>query len=230
VTALRRTVAQLCTLLALSLPAFAQDLLPWPDLAPEIAALPRLAGDSDLARTVNAALDALDARDLEAVNCHYSNRSDGPFRAVEVLSDGPEFISFFITKGTYCDGAAHPWTAQEIVNFDLESGLQTDLRDLLPDTFQSADDQSEMLSVLFLTHVADLPGECVWAYAHAYAMRNSYLSFDLGLAESRGALMLWPQGLAFVHTPCLDAAFVSAERLGEAGFDSRLIKALTPSP
>lgn len=227
-TALWRSIAPLCTLLALSPPTVAQDLLASPPFATNIAALPRLAGDGAVARMVNAELVKLDTRDLEELNCYYGTRSDGPFRAVEVLSEGPDFLSIFITTSTYCEGAAHPWTMERIVNFDLETGLQTDLRSLLPDTFQSADNQSEMLSVLFLTNVADLPGECVLAYA--YAIRRGYLNFDLGVAKTKRAMMLWPDGLSYADTPCLDAALVPAEGLREAGFDARLVAALIPSP
>jgi hypothetical protein len=205
--------------------ATAQDLIETPALGPDIAALPRLAGDGAIAAEVNAQLQALDEGDLDAVNCSGDSVSEGPSRTVEVLSDGPEFLSFLISKGTYCEGAAHPWWSQRIVNFDLETGQQTDLREFLPQGFAQADGRDDPMAVLFLNAVGDIPGECVGAYARA--IREGYLQLDLGLAKSQGALMLWPGGLAYVETPCLDVAYVPLARLAEAGVDARLLKALS---
>jgi hypothetical protein len=200
-------------------PAWA-EVLPQPPLAPDIAALPRLAGDGDIAARVNDQLALLDQRDLEALLC-YGGLAEDPFRTVEVLSDGPEFLSLMIATSGYCQGAAHGWWGQRIVTFDLATGAETDLHDTLPFPPSLTDDS---LAVLFLNTVGDLPGECVVAYAAA--LRDGFLGFDLGLSEAEGALVLWPRGLAYVETPCLDLAFVPLERLREAGFDPRLIRTL----
>jgi hypothetical protein len=174
---------------------------------------------------VNDQLDALDQRDLDAVLCYHGARSDGPFRTVEVLADGPEFLSFLIATSSYCDGAAHAWWAQRIVSFDLQTGQETDLRAFLPAGFGNPEVD---LAVLFLNSVGVLPGDCVAAYASAFQAGG--LRFDLGLAEGEGegALVLWPRGLAYVETPCLDLAFVPVARLREAGFHGRLTGALAP--
>jgi hypothetical protein len=205
--------------------ATAQDLIESAPLGPDIAALPRLAGDGAIAAKVNAQLQALDEGDLDAVICSGESASEGPSRAVEVLSDGPEFLSFLISMGTYCAGAAHPWWSQRTLNFDLDTGQQTDLREFLPQGFAQTDGDDDPMAVLFLNAVGDLPGECVGAYARA--IREGYLQLDLGLVQSQGALLLWPGGLAHVETPCLDAAFVPLARLTEAGFDARLLSALS---
>lgn len=203
----------------------AQDLLPSPPLAPDVAALPRLAGEGAIIARVNAALAQRDQRDLDAVTC-YGGQPDGPFRTVEVFADGPEFLSLVISTSSYCEGAAHPWWHQDILNFDLETGEQTDLRAYMPTAFGS--NPEDALAVLFLNTVADLPGDCVQSYARAF--RDGYLRFDLGLAEAEGALMIWPGGLAYVETPCLDLAYVPLARLQEAGFHGTLIRALSPTP
>jgi hypothetical protein len=209
----------LLLLLALPGPALA-ELVPQPPLAPDIAALPRLAVDVDIAAQVNGQLALLDQRDLDAVLC-YGGPPDDPFRTVEVLADGPDFLSLLIATSSFCQGAAHPWWNQRIVTFDLATGVETDLRDMLP---FSPNDPDSALAVLFLNTVGDLPGECVVAYAAA--LRDGFLGFDLGLSEAQAALVLWPQGLAYVETPCLDLALVPLDRLREAGFDPRLIRAL----
>lgn len=204
----------------------AQMLIPSPPLAPDIAALPRLNGDGVGFSDINALLDMLDARDLDALNCYGSAAPDGPFRTVEVLSDGPEFLSFQIDNSTYCEGAAHPWWHRKIVNIDLATGQETDLRAFLPRSFMPSGEPVDPLVVLFLNTVAELPGECVSAYG--WALQNGYVQLNLGLVEAKGALMLWPDGLAYADTPCLDAALVPSAKLKEAGFDGRLMQALVP--
>jgi hypothetical protein len=206
--------------------AAAQELVPSPPLAPDIAALPRLKGDGAVVSQINVRLHQLDERDLENVNCNYGSRSDDPFRSVEVLSDGPEFLSFLIATGAFCEGAAHPWSSQEIVNFDLETGTETDLLAFLPEHLWGAANPEDWLAVLFLNYVADLSVDCAQSYA--FAQREDHLQFDLGLVEAQGALMLWPHGLAYLETPCLDAAFIPLTRMEDAGFHGRLLHALAP--
>jgi hypothetical protein len=204
--------------------ATAQELIVSPPFGSDIAALPRLAGNGAIAAEVNAKLQELDKSDLDGLNCYRDSGSEGPMRTVEVLSAGPEFLSFLISQGTYCEGAAHPWWSQRTVNFDLQTGQQTDLREFLPPDFARSDRKDDLLAVMFLNAVDDLPGDCIQAYA--YAIREGFLGLDLGLAKSKGALVLWPGGLAYVETPCLDIAYVPLARLQEAGFDTRILRAL----
>lgn len=215
----------LAALLALADTALAQDLLTTPPLATHVAALPRLAGNSSVAHKVNAELDKLDARDLAAVDCNADRQTGQPFRSVDVLSDGPDFLSLRISTGAWCERAAHPWALTEIVTFDLRAGKETDLRNLLPGKPKPVEDQNDLLFVLFLNSVDDLPGDCAATYATN--MRAGYLTFDLGLDEANRALVLWPHGLAYVDQPCLDLAHVPVDRLTEAGFDRRLTDALS---
>ncbi|MGL4320187.1 MAG: hypothetical protein ACRCS3_04925 [Paracoccaceae bacterium] len=205
--------------------ACAQDLIDSALLGPDIAALPRLAGGGAIADVVNAQLQTIDESDLNALSCVGDSGSERPSRRVEVLSAGPEFLSFLISKGAYCAGAAHPSWSQRTVNFDLQTGEQTNLRAFMPRNFTPSDQQDDPLAVMFLNTIGDLPGDCVQAYARA--IRDGHLGFELGLAKSQGALMLWPDGLAHVHTPCLDMAYVPLARLQEAGFDARILKALS---
>lgn len=220
------SVALLSAALSIGGQAAAQDLVPSPPLAPDIDALPRLKGNTPVVAQINALLDQRDARDLEALNCSYETPSDQPGRLVEVLADGPKFLSFVIAMGTYCEGAAHPWSAQSIVNFDLDTGKATDLQEFLPQTFTLEAEPDNPLAALFIDAVVDPPEDCLQAYS--LAMRDGYLGFELGLVESNGAMMILPQGLAYVDTPCLDAAYVPVDRLREAGFGDKLIEALTP--
>jgi hypothetical protein len=81
----------LATALLLCAPASADPLIPSPPLAPEVAALPRLAGDTATAGFINDALEDLDRRHLALVTCD-GGTSDQPYRAVETLSEG--YLSF----------------------------------------------------------------------------------------------------------------------------------------
>jgi hypothetical protein len=212
--------------LAAAVPALAQEVVPSPPLEADVMALPRLAGESPAVRRINDELQRLDDFDLEALACYYGSRSVDPIRSVEVLADGPEFLSLLIANSTYCEGAAHPWWEQKIVTLDLESGETTQLLEYLPHRWGIADNPEDLLSIFFINSVDDLPMECVRSYARA--IRDGALYFDLGLVEAQGALMLWPSGLAYAETPCLEAAYVPIDRLREAGFGERLIEALTP--
>lgn len=205
--------------------ASADELIPSPPLAPNVAALPRLSGSGSLVARVNGLLQALDDSDFATVTCSDERRAEDPFRSVEVLSDGPAFLSFLVSTGTYCEGAAHPFSAQWTVNIDLETGAATNLRQFLPPSFIDAGVSEDALAVLFLNAVADLPGDCAQTYARA--MREGYLAFDLGLVEADSALLLWPRGLAYAETFCTDLAYVPVDRLREAGFSDRLVQALT---
>lgn len=222
-----RAAALLGAVVAASAPAFSQDLLPSPPLQPDIAALPRLAGETPAIRQINDELQRLDAFDLEALNCYGGSRSDGPFRSVEVLADGPEFLSLQIANSTYCEDAAHPWWEQKIVTFDLEDGHTTQLLEYLPFYWGTADNPQDLLSLFFINSVGDLPMECVLTYARA--IRDSTLFLELGVAKAERALIIWPVGLPHVESPCLEAAFVPVERLVDLGFHGKLIDALTPA-
>ncbi|OZA07557.1 MAG: hypothetical protein B7Y02_13750 [Rhodobacterales bacterium 17-64-5] len=219
-----RLTVLLCAMLVASGQAHAQTVTSIPPLGADIAASPRLVGEGAVIAKVNAALARRDQRDLDAITC-FGGKPDGPFRTVEVIADGPEFLSLIIRNSSYCAGAAHPWWSQEILTFDLETGSETDLLPYLPAAFGT--DPQEELAVLFLNTVADLPGDCVQVYT--WALRDGHLRFDLGVVKAESALMLWPSGLAYVDRPCLDTAYVSMARLQEAGFHAKLIRALLPS-
>jgi hypothetical protein len=206
--------------------ASAQDLIETPPLAPDVAGLPRLAGDGAIAAEVNAQLQELDERDLDAINCSGESPARNPSRTVEVLSNGPDFLSIFISKGTYCEGTAHPWRVQTIVNFDLRTGNRTDLREFMPQSFVQADQDGDPMAIMYLNEVEDFTSNCVLAFARELQVGG--LDLHLGLVESENALMLLLRGLSsYVDTPCLNAAYVPLARLEEAGFDERLLRALS---
>lgn len=115
---------------------------------------------------------------------------------------------------------------QTIVNFDLVTGEKTDLRSFFPLPLQQSDDPDTPLAVLFLNAVDDLSTDCVQAYA--WAIEDGYLNFNIGVAEAERALVIWPHGLGYARGSCLSLAYVAVERLREAGFNERLVRALSP--
>jgi hypothetical protein len=220
---MKLVVASLGLMLATVVPATAQDIESSPDLAPDIAALPRLVGESAAVQRINDQLALLDQRDFETVSCGDPGRAQDPVRTIEILADGPDFLSVMITSGGYCEGAAHPWWTQSIANFDLKTGEATDLRQYFPQAWQGSD---ETLFLLFINTVGELSGECLQAYTAL--SRDEFYSFDLGLAETEAALVILPVGLPYIDSPCVMTAYVPATRLAEAGFGSRLVQALSP--
>jgi hypothetical protein len=221
-----RAAALLCAMAAA--PALGQELLPSPPLQPDVTALPRLAGNSPAIQKINAELKRLDEFDLEALTCYHTDQPENSARSVEVLSDGPEFLSLMISNSTYCAGTDRSWSEQKIVTFDLEAGETTKLHEYFPPSWGTAEHSEDLLSIYFINLVDDLPMDCVPAYARA--VRTGYIFFDLGIAKAERALVLWPSGLAPVETPCLEAIHVPVDQLVDAGFHGKLIDALTPAP
>lgn len=206
----------------------AETLLPMPPLADEVAALPRMGGDGEIATRINAALQELDDNHLAIVTCDDGNAEDA-FRSVDTLSDGPTFLSFVITVGGYCDGAAHPWAMQEVANFDLGSGAKTSLREFLPPAWSGPGKSEGPLLSLYLDAMEQpFAEDCVDSIIYAHEQHQ--LGFDLGLDQKAQKLMLLPEGLPYVVSGCEEAAWVSVDQLRAAGFHPRLVQALGGTP
>lgn len=218
----------LAFLLALAAPVGADPLVPSPPLAPDVAALPRLADDTDLSEVINDSLDEIDQRHLNLVTCDSGTPND-PYRSVEVLSDGPDLLSFHITLGGYCEGAAHPFTLNQVVTFDLATGLRTDLSDLLPPAWSASDSAAAHLLDLYRAHQqTPLTEDCQKILASL--MAEGDLRFDLGPDTRSQRLLLQPIGLSHVALSCDYEAWVPLAQLRAAGFHPRLVETLSGSP
>jgi hypothetical protein len=227
-TRFRSLAAALLLCAPVCAPASADPLIPSPPMAPDVAALPRLAGDSAMAGYINKALDELDRRHFALVTCD-AGTPDDPYRAVDTLSAGPEFLSFFITLGGFCDGAAHPFSDRQLVTFDLASGLRTDLTDLLPPDWSEPREAAAQLFTLYRKNLSPpLDDECLATFTHI--VTEGYLTFDLGPDARSQRLVLLPVGLPYVAMTCDNEALVPPDQLRAAGFDPRLVEALTGSP
>lgn len=209
-------------------PASADPLIQSPPLAPDVAALPRLADDTGTKGFINDALEYLDRRHLALVTCN-GGTTNAPYRAVETLSPGPRFLSFLITLGGFCDGAAHPFNQRLLVTFDLASGLRSNLVDLLPPDWSEPREAARQLFALYAKNLAPpLDDDC--RAALSTTLDAGDLTFDLGPDLRAPALMLLPLGLPDPALDCAVEALVPPDQLRAAQFSPRLLEALTGSP
>ena len=202
----------------------AEDLLSDQKLSLSLDAFPTLKLAKNIEESVGAALEDLSKKYLGYASCDGGTAEDFG-TSVEVLSDGPEFLSFVIYADGYCEGAAHPWHSAETVNFNLETGRRTELIEFLPEEWHHDDDAEDTLRVVYFNFVGDLPGECAETYATAF--REGYLQLQIGLDEVRSELVLQAHGLAYAESFCLDEARVPIKWLEGAGFHRKLIRALS---
>lgn len=223
-----RVLPLLC-LCALPIPAAADSLTSPAPIGDYLASLPRMTGDSAVAARVNAALDDLDRLQRVAITCEGTS-PDGAFRAVEVLSDGPDLLSLLISTGGACDGAAYPWGKTETVNFDLINGQPTDLMPFLPPAWVDPGPPDTQLFDLYLGSVDLTAIEEDCADILVTAAEAGRLSYFLAVDTGTGSLMILPEGLLHLESGCELPAFAQADRLRAAGFAPRLIEALGGPP
>ena len=95
---------------------------PRPDLAEGVGALPRLVGEGPAIAAINADLDRRDA----AAGANGCDGGGGFERGVSQPMTGPGYISFWIARGYFCEGAAHPSFDQTAVTYDLATGQAVD--------------------------------------------------------------------------------------------------------
>ncbi len=213
---------------ALAAPLAAQELVPSPPLAPNVEALPRLAGDTAIAGQINATLQMLDDQDFQSVTCDGED-AEYAVRSVKVLSDGPEFLSVLLSSGGACEWANYPFSTTDLLNFDLETGSQTDLLQLLPvgwaDRINADDPEDDPLLALYLeTAGKELRDQC------QQTLMEGSISFEFGLDGQKRRLVILPEGLLHIELGCENAVYVPAERLKAAGFHPRLFAALGVTP
>lgn len=110
-------------------------LVPRPDIAPDVEALPRIVapGSPDQAKRINARLDLADARARTArAACLDFDPTHGFWeRGVTAPFYGPRFVSLWIADFTGC-GGAHPNTDQQALTYDLSTGAPINWERYLP--------------------------------------------------------------------------------------------------
>lgn len=213
-----------------------------PPLAPDLASLPRLAGQDPVSTKINAALQTEDDSLLSfRQDCLQEPNSD--FSATyEVTLDGPEFLSILQSREWYCN-TAHGWSDRIPLIFDLKTGDAVDPASLLPaavrpvshdQNWASFSVEKSLASVrpltdLYLTELASAP-------PNELADLNDLDCADILTRELHGflmwpnakthALMLMPNDLAYVFTPCQNPVALPVALLLKLHASPRLILAL----
>ena len=110
-------------------------LTPSPPLSPNLTSFPRLvAAGNNLAGRVNAALDAADARAIDAAHQCLAQGGSGHSdwsRSVVVTMRGPRYLSLVADDDWYC-GGPHPDGDRIALVYDLSAGAPVDWARLLP--------------------------------------------------------------------------------------------------
>lgn len=236
----RLSAALLACLIPLPLPLQADAVHPtlmFPqNLAPELQGLPRLAGDDAIERKINASLQTEDKALLSSrQDCIKEPVSDFSSWSDVTLS-GPEFLSIRLTISYYC-GGFHPDSGQSVLLFDLKTGDRLDPMTLLPHSLQpdtTSDSASTAtdaalagipaLTALYLSRATLDPStdaDCL----HSLASYD-HLSFLVWPDAKAHALMLMPNGMAYVDTPCQNPVAIPVELLLKLHASPRLILSL----
>lgn len=220
-------------------PAPAQDLVRQPDLAPGVAATPRLPEATGAAARINARLADLDAealaswRDLAVCDPSPGNTF---LRGVDVTLNAPGLVSLLVQEEGYCAPAAHPWTTAAPLVFDRRSGAEVDPLSWLPPflspgpepepwTEQRALARFGPLTSLYI-HTALRSRDPGIDLACLSLLRRQPHGFDLWPDASAPGLVLQPAGLAHVDTPCETPVTIPLATLTSLGVSPALLSAL----
>jgi len=114
-------------------------LQPRPPLAAGVAALPRVAGDTEVAARINRSLAAVEQQLQSAIaDCRAQGRSNKASsdwsRTVAVTSDGPHLLSVVAQDEAFC-GGPYPNDERFALVYDLQSGMPVNWLRLLPARF-----------------------------------------------------------------------------------------------
>ncbi|NEY90426.1 hypothetical protein [Tabrizicola oligotrophica] len=205
-----------------------------PDLAEGIAALPRLVGEGQAIRQINALLSAKDAEVLAlAKDCNSDPPNSFYERSLAVTFDGPLLLSILVETAFYCPGAAHGLSWVEPLNFDVSLGTATDMHGVFPAAFiaKPTTDPKGYLPPRFTPEVAELyissdpeiDPDC------ANLIRDNEGLFDVWPNAAQHGLTLMPFGLAYFFTFCQNPVTIPTATLRQLGFDKALLEALEAS-
>ena len=211
-------------------------------LAQGIAALPRLSATHPAFQTINTALAQQDDSTLSlAQNCLSEPNSDYSATSV-VMLNGPEYLAILSGNEFYCN-TAHPWTIQSVLLFDLNTGEAVAAASLLPPDLrplpeytdgQAFDETRELARVkpltdLYLSRLAFAPPNDLAALNHddcTDILQHDRHDFLIWPDAQARALILQPDGMAYVFSPCVAPVSIPLRLLRDLHFPARLIAAL----
>lgn len=206
-----------------------------PDLAQSVGALPRLVGEGAAIAAINADLDRRDTT-AKAAGCEGGG---GYERGVSQPMTGPDFISFWISEGYACQGAAHPSFDQTALTYDLATGETVDWVTAAPGLQLTRGDTTDLPD----GYVPDLSSTALTAWYSARALASTDrehvqecaevwapealegTGFKVWLDAQNGGLSVSPQ---FVHVVqgCADTVTLNPDEMRRFGVSPAIIDAV----
>jgi hypothetical protein len=154
----------------------------------------------------------------------------------------PEFLSILRYREWYCN-TAHGWTDQSVFMFDLKTGEAIDPASFLPPDIRPAPDTHDSttfsvkkslarvkpLTDFYLGLLATAPPNDLAELNHddcAAILTQGVHDFQIWPDAKAHALMLMPDGLVYVDTPCQNPVAIPVALLAKLRASPRLIDAL----
>lgn len=211
-----------------------------PVLGENMQAMPRLNGDGPAIAAINADMDRFD-QDARANQCEGGG---GLERGVTEPMTGPAYVSFAVSDGYYCEGAAHPSNDQSTPTYDLATGRRVDWVAAVPGLHLTAGDTTDMPA----SYVAPVSSKALsdW-YSHRMLTdpvegadkdwlndcRESFApdaltdtGFDIWLDAEHGGVTVSPE-FAHVIQACAAPVTMTAEEMQRFGVSPALVQAVT---
>ncbi len=214
-------------------------LVAQPDIAPRIAAFPRLAPDEPQAARINEALAAADARARAAADdCRSQSEGSsadpgtlGWTRSIAIAMRGPYYLALVTDDYSYC-GGLHPNADSIALTYDLRSGQPPNWSRLLPKALVREVSVESAMDETPLGMVASQALKALYlASARRAAQKVAPDCMDV-LRQSAGPFMLWPdarQGSIVVQPSRLAHAFAACGVPALIGIDVLRRQGVSPA-
>lgn len=217
--------------------------LSWPsDLAPKVAATPRLAGSDEAAAHFNDDMASLDAQGLEDREACLTAEIGEPWWERSAISPmtGPRFVTVQVRTGYNC-GTAHPWTDEINLTYDLQTGREIDWASVLPPRMldqplaaREPTDRSSLRSPFLAAWyqrqvLSRFEGDEAAREQCARALSDEALQgvgLVLWLDAEEDGLMVQITGVDYFDTVCLNPEVVSTDELRRLGASPVLTDAI----
>jgi hypothetical protein len=219
-----------------------------PAIAPDNAALPRIAAPAtpQTAR-INTSLARVDQtwRGFMKDCLGKGKASDVQLnRSVEVTLAGPRYVSIVAHDSEWCDGANNPSNSALALVYDLDAGKPVDWKALLGPKLvatEALDNSSDgttigtiagpTLQALYIAAVKadpDIKSDKDWWSGCSDALTDPSLAFLAWPDAKHGGLVLTPSGLPRVVTACAEDEVIPLARLRADGADPAFVAAIGP--
>jgi hypothetical protein len=210
-----------------------------PNIAPHLAAFPRLAApDGPQMQRINQQLGNADARGRKAAQeCRAdaaeagAKDADGWQRSVTVAMRGPRYLALVASDAWDC-GGAHPASSSVALAYDVDSGAPLNWERLLPKSLglktslDTAGDgtrlgvvASDKLKALYMK-TDKMDPECV------QSLQDMDLQFILWPDAEHDGLAMEPSNLPHAFAACGDDVVIPLPALRQLGVDPALLSAI----